>query len=659
MAREFNQKPSASSVAGASVSQSKAPPKSTLEASAVASPYSGPPGGVKIGTVTSMNGSPLVVGVYADAVAGGVTFWIQIESGTGDLRGFFLDIGTPGGPITRAGSNDNNMNGTGYSFDYGVAIGTSGAGGDYVTAATFTLNDLPGMTLAALLDGATFGVRATSVGSSGNSVKLIGTADIPEVTVSITPNGDVLENAPAKFTLHLDFAIDEDMLITLSNGATVTIPKGSTSVVYTDGTQGDDVYIDPGSVSLTITSAVPQGPILASVVVDPDAAVVNITDTIDPVIIRLAATPSTSEDGGSITYTARIETVSGAVPVVTANAITVTLTGGEVITIPAGASSADSSPVPVNRDDVWVETDAITNSIASVSEDNAGKPGAFESLTYDGSTVSTAILDDVDPVTVGIYTADGEREPGDPAYFSIKIDQPLDSPLLVSLSTGDTITIPAGATEYAYTVEDPPPGSTTVSIVSAVVTGKTFESLILSPDSATVTDPPPDEDNFPTLDKNISHITIYFSAAAGSGLESLDTKGGTSSGSQAGADGLYTVKIDWLDNDPDCKDLDSVWSSIYDTLLEKNPALEGKAVLGVAIKAGTTENFYALDGDTDVDPNPVRYVNGTPVTTLVTSSGIDTVYTTDINSNGQNDFFESAGAFSTSGSLDSSFAPTV
>ena len=621
-------------------------PKGWSATSSTVVTYTGSPGGVKIGSVTSNNGSNLVVGVYAEAVDGGVKFWVQVESGTGDLRGFFLDVGAPGGPITRAGSGDNNMNGTGYSFDYGVDIGSSGSSKDYITKATFTLEDLPGMDLSSLLDGAVFGIRATSVGPTNTSVKLVGTADLPEVTVSITPNGDVLENAPAVFTVHLDFPIDEDLLVNLSNGGSVTIPKGSTSAVYTNGTQGDDVYIDPGSVSVAISSAVPQGPTLVGVIIDTDPAVVNVTDTIDPVIVRLAATPSTSEDGGSITYTVRLETVSGATPVTTNNAITVTLTGGQVITIPAGSSTASSSPVPVNRDDVWVEVDAITNSIASVAEANAGTPGAFESLSFDGSTVSTAVLDDVDPVTVGIFSADGERNPGDPAFFAIRIDQPLDSPLRVSLSTGDTITIPTGATEFLYTVNDPGSGDITVSIVSAGVTGKTFESLVVSPGSATVTDPPIDgDDHFPTLDKNISHITIYFSAAAGSGLESLDTKGGTSSGGQVGADGLYTVKIDWLDNDTDYKDLDDVWDEIYARLLEVNPALSGKTVLGVAIKAGTAEQFYALDGDPDVDPVPVHFVNGSPVTTLVTNSAIDTVYTSDSDGDGLNDFFEPAGGY--------------
>ncbi len=623
--------------------------KGWAESTTAATPYTGSPGGVKIGTVTSNNGSNLVVGIYAEAVAGGVKFWVQVESGTGDLRGFFLDVGSPGGPITRAGSGDNNMNGTGYTFDYGVEIGSSGSSKDYTTKATFTLYDLNGTSLASLIDGAVFGIRATSVGSNNTSVKLVGTASVPEVTVSITANGDVLENAPAAFTLHLDMAVGADMLVTLSNGATVIIPAGATSVAYVNGTQGDDVYIDPSSVSVSITSAVPQSPILTGVMVDDDAAVVNVTDTIDPVIVRLSATPSTSEDGGSIVYSVQLEKTSDGSSVTTANAITVTLTGGQVIVIPAGASSASSDPVPVNRDDVWLEVDAITNRIASATEANAGTTGAFESLTFDDSLVSTQILDDTDPVTVGIYNNDGEREPGDPAYFIIRIDQPLDSDLIVNLSNGATVTVLAGSTEQPYTYEDPPLGDTTVSIESAVVTGKTFESLIVSPDSATVTDPPPDDEHFPTLDKNISHITIYFSAAAGSGLESSDRQGGSSSSGQNGADGLYTVKIDWLENDLKTPDFDSAWSDIYARLLQLNPALTGKEVLGVAIKAGNSESFYALDGDPDVDPIPQRYVDGQPVNTLVVNSGVDTVYTSDSDDDGRNDFFEPAGMSASSG----------
>ena len=281
--------------------------KGWAESATTAEPYSGSPGGVKIGTVTSNNGSNLVVGVYAEAVAGGVKFWVQVESGSGDLRGFFLDVGSPGGPITRAGSGDNNMNGTGYTFDYGVEIGSSGGSKDYSTNATFTLYDPEGTNLASLLDGAVFGIRATSVGSNNTSVKLVETASIPEVTVSITADGDVLENAPAAFTLHLDMPVGADILVTLSNGATVTIPAGATSAAYVNGTQGDDVYIDPSSISVSITSAVPQSPILASVMIDDDPAVVDVTDTIDPVVVGIYSNDGERDPGDPAYFVIRID----------------------------------------------------------------------------------------------------------------------------------------------------------------------------------------------------------------------------------------------------------------------------------------------------------------------------------------------------------------
>ncbi|MDH1291573.1 hypothetical protein N5C43_09920, partial [Comamonas terrigena] len=83
----------------------------------------------------------------------------------------------------------------------------------------------------------------------------------------------------------------------------------------------------------------------------------TITDDADTVTVKLEATQSTSEDGGSITYTASLVDAAGN-PVTTRNDITVTLANGEVITIAAGSASAASDPVAVNRDDVYAETTA-------------------------------------------------------------------------------------------------------------------------------------------------------------------------------------------------------------------------------------------------------------------------------------------------------------
>ncbi|RWS47750.1 hypothetical protein CKA56_16150, partial [Arcobacter venerupis] len=120
----------------------------------------------------------------------------------------------------------------------------------------------------------------------------------------------------------------------------------------------------------------------------------KVVDTIDTVKVILEATTSTSEDGGSITYTAKLVDADGK-PVVAKEAVVVTLENGETITIEANSSEGTSSPVAVNRDDVYKETDSITNSIKGVTGGES-----FEKLQADTSEVSTEIKDDEDPVKV-------------------------------------------------------------------------------------------------------------------------------------------------------------------------------------------------------------------------------------------------------------------
>lgn len=147
---------------------------------------------------------------------GGTTFTIKVVDGFADLRGFFFDytgesltgdvnsvasdsdgsavsgvtasyLGTAadGDDITKVGSNDNNMNGTGDTFDAGLMFGLSGgmsASGvnDDVQTITFTI---AGLALNEI-DGQSFGIRALSVGDTEayrtDSVKLLGTFDVTD-----------------------------------------------------------------------------------------------------------------------------------------------------------------------------------------------------------------------------------------------------------------------------------------------------------------------------------------------------------------------------------------------------------------------------------------------------------------------------------------------
>ncbi|MDD2895922.1 MAG: hypothetical protein PHG81_07860, partial [Aliarcobacter sp.] len=129
-----------------------------------------------------------------------------------------------------------------------------------------------------------------------------------------------------------------------------------------------------------------------------------INDDSDSVKVRLSTSGATSEDGGSITYTATINHAAK-------NDVTVTTEQGDIVilakgTLLDGGGVADglsgTLTIDVNRDDVYNETDSITNKITGVSEANAGADGSFENLTYSGKVVSNIINDDSDITTATI-----------------------------------------------------------------------------------------------------------------------------------------------------------------------------------------------------------------------------------------------------------------
>jgi hypothetical protein len=103
-----------------------------------------------------------------------------------------LGTSADGDDITKIGSNDNNMNGTGETFDAGLMFGASGgmsAKGvnDDVQMTEFTINGLTFDDLGTIgeADGLSFGIRALSVGATEadrvDSVKLLGTFDLTDV----------------------------------------------------------------------------------------------------------------------------------------------------------------------------------------------------------------------------------------------------------------------------------------------------------------------------------------------------------------------------------------------------------------------------------------------------------------------------------------------
>nr|HDS0988712.1 type I secretion protein [Pseudomonas putida] len=80
------------------------------------------------------------------------------------------------------------------------------------------------------------------------------------VLVTITADQtSVAENVKPTFTVHINTALANDLVVTLSNNAQVTIKAGQTSAPYEHAAQGDDVYKDAGEISLGIKSAADIG----------------------------------------------------------------------------------------------------------------------------------------------------------------------------------------------------------------------------------------------------------------------------------------------------------------------------------------------------------------------------------------------------------------
>src|SRR5207249_2331814 len=137
-------------------------------------------------------------------------------------------------------------------------------------------------------------------------------------------------------------------------------------------------------------------------------------------------------EGGSIIYTAGVDAA------VTGTPLVVTLSNGQTITIPVGQSSADSTPFLARSDDVYVEgNQTLTVGITGTSGGN------FEAVTTT-STVTTTVADASSATTVSSTPARSVTEGGSIIYTAGVDAAVTGTPLIVTLSNGQTITIPVG-----------------------------------------------------------------------------------------------------------------------------------------------------------------------------------------------------------------------
>ncbi|WP_144968059.1 retention module-containing protein, partial [Pseudomonas sp. DE0010] len=324
--------------------------------------------------------------------------------------------------------------------------------------------------------------------------------DLVLVTITADQNS-VAENVKPTFTVQINKALANDLVVTLSNNAQVTIKAGQTAVSYEHAAQGDDVYKDSGEISLGIKSAADAGGRTFENLQLGNDASVKVTDTIDEVVAKLTATTSVAE-GGEITYTVTLTNKDG-LPINNHAELYFHLKDGTTVVVPA--NSTVGSATATAPDNVYVGTNpAVVNSIESVSGADAWK---FEQLTLDKTQVSTEVTDEPgsgtpgtgnqgDLVLVTITADQNSVAENVKPTFTVQINKALANDLVVTLSNNVQVTIKAGQTavsyEHAAQGDDvyKDSGEISLGIKSAAdAGGRTFENLQLGNDaSVKVTD---------------------------------------------------------------------------------------------------------------------------------------------------------------------------
>ncbi|WP_322617751.1 retention module-containing protein [Pseudomonas sp. BIC9C] len=194
-------------------------------------------------------------------------------------------------------------------------------------------------------------------------------------TPTITEAGGVLV-----YTATLTQAPLTDLTVTLSNGAVIVIPAGSTTgTVNVPLAANDTVYNDATQIEVTVTGTSGGSGITVTPPTTP--AVTQVTDTLDTTTVTLTAGNAVTE-GGQITYTATL-TNPAKTPV------TITLSNGSTITIEAGKTTG-SVVVDTPANDVYVNGSTVSTTITGTTGGN------FENLVPNTTPTVTTITDSVD-----------------------------------------------------------------------------------------------------------------------------------------------------------------------------------------------------------------------------------------------------------------------
>jgi len=329
-------------------------------------------------------------------------------------------------------------------------------------------------------------VQATIKTATGGSFENLVPSTTPAVTnvtdtidttgVKLTATGTVAEGGTVTYTATVGAPVTgSPVIVTLANGQTITIDIGKTTGTVTSIAPNDALT---GHAPLTNSITNVTGGNYENLVADKTPVSTTVTDTVDTTNLSLSATNTVAE-GGSIIYTATLTNAAG-------SPVTVTLSNGAVITIDAGKTTGTVT-VPAPADDVYKDAGTVQATITNASGGN------FENLVPSTVPAVTSVTDTIDTTTVKL-SATGTAAEGGNVVYTATVGAPVTgSPVVVTLSNGQTITIDIGKTTGTVTTTAPNDALTGHAPLTNAITnvsGGNYENLVAdkTPVSTTVTD---------------------------------------------------------------------------------------------------------------------------------------------------------------------------
>ncbi|PRA53374.1 adhesin, partial [Pseudomonas sp. MYb187] len=270
------------------------------------------------------------------------------------------------------------------------------------TTGTVTI-DAPGDDV--YIDEGNVGAKITGTnGGDFESLVIDGTTAVTKVTdtidtttLKLTATPSVDEGGKITYTATLSNPAGTAVTVTLSNGKTIIIGADKTSGSITIDAPSDDVYIDAGDISETITGA--TGGNFEKLDISDKPAVTHVSDTINTTTVGITGTTSVAE-GENATYTLTLSNKAEADVTITLHYSGKAENGSDfngvtTVTIPKGSSSVNFN-VPILRDNLAESAESFRVQITGATGGN------FEKLEVGGNSfVDTTILSNEAPVAAG------------------------------------------------------------------------------------------------------------------------------------------------------------------------------------------------------------------------------------------------------------------